>query len=464
MNKNAAKRFLSYGACYAFAILLVDVLIDFLFSYRRAELDIGWISYLLWALAGALNSEVKGRLARLLLPVSVAVFLVGNLNSVASYFHYGNYYLVDLKSANTIYSLYALVFSVSIRFFDSRGLSAVSADYNSLRKERVDTIFFIFVVVFPALWIADELYALRRIPLLSGQSIVDDIYTTEYGRLYGYGVLLAVCALVYMAKLRDASRTLKFIYGALLLFVAFAMVFDGRRVFLLIFLGAALSYHMVSSTSYSLLRPVLKIVPVVLLVYVAILYQRQGGELITHFDAAQVFSKVGVEYRDFAYLVTHLKPGDLDGYSWLLSSLGGFGNKYVLFFSGLNKSELVFSGSAYQIGIALNKGAGIRIGLFPEIWLQFGFLGLAFVPLVTGLFIWISRRVELSKSEVGRAIAATAFGVAILSFVGQSSAITGYWSLLIYLYLAWRFLELFRNPYENKYTSRSGAPRYGATQ
>lgn len=444
MRTDGLKRFVSYAASYAIAVVVFDFAIDFLFPFRKSVQEIGALSVVLWSLAGGVSGFVRGRLAQIFSPVLLLVFLVGNLNSVASYYHYGNYYLVDLIETNRIFSCYALLFVVSVFFFDSKLGSVKVLPQEELRVERLNTVFFVFLVVFPILWVFDEVYTLRRIPLLSGQSIVQDMYSTEYGRLYGYGVLLAVCALVFMAKIRGSHGGLKLLYSAMIAFSLFAMVFDGRRVFLLIFLGAVLSFHLVSIRHYSLIKPLIKVSALILLAYIAILYQRQGGELITRFDSAQVFSKVGVEYRDFAYMVTNFKPGELEGYSWLGSSLGGFGNKIVLFLSGLNKGELVFSGSAYQIGLELKKGFGIRIGLFPEIWLEYGMMGLLFVPAVALMFIWMARMVERSTSEVGRSLAATTFGVALLSFVGQSSAITGYWSLLLYLFLMWRFFEQFR--------------------
>jgi hypothetical protein len=55
----------------------------------------------------------------------------------------------------------------------------------------------------------------------------------------------------------------------------------------------------------------------------------------------------------------------------------------------------------------------------------------------------------LSESEVGLVIACLVYGVLIFSFVGQTSAITGYLSLILYLWLIWRFLEAFRPKISN---------------
>lgn len=437
------KKLISASAV-AFAVLFGELLIEWIFPARPNLMAFSWIPVVIWAFTGAIISSVRGRLNVIFVLATLGFYWIGNLNAVASYFHYGSHYLTDLQTANVIYASYALVFVFAIACFEQLFPALTPVHYSTLRKESLNTIFFIGASVFPLIWIADELIALRRIPILSGESIVDDMYAIQYGKLYGYGILIGVSALLMWSKVRQASWHGRSVLFAGLLIAAFAMVFDGRRIFLLAFLGALLAYELSGFADKKLWKPVLKFSVVLLGVYVAILYARQGGRLITYPDPAQIFSKVGVEYRDFAFVVTHIEPGGLRGYSWLGSALGGFGNWLLLALFGLDKNELVFSGSAYQLALFYKSAFGIRIGLIPEIWLQYGMFGTLFCFPVAALYVWLARLVEQAKTEVGRVFAAMAFGVALLSFVGQASAITGYWSLILYLALVWLFLEQFR--------------------
>lgn len=396
-----------------------------------------------WFAIGGIVPAIHGRLNTILMLALIGFYFIGNLNAVASYYNYGPHYLTDLQTTNLIYSFYALVFAIAITIFERAFKCTSPVTFRDLRKESLNSIFYIGACLFPTVWIIDELLVLRRIPILSGESIIEDIYAIQYGRLYGYGILLGVAALLMWSKIRQTTWLGRsaLIFG--LLIATFAMVFDGRRVFLLTFLGALLAFELSCFPERKLWKPIVKFILVLLGVYVLILYARQGGRLITYPDPAQVFSKVGVEYRDFAYVVTHLSPGGLKAYSWLGSAVGGFGNWLLLALFGFNKNELVFSGSAYQLGIFYKSAFGIRVGLIAEIWMQYGILGALFCFPVAALYVWIASLVEYSKSEVGRVFASMAFGVALLSFVGQASAITGYWSLIIYLAVVWLFLDQF---------------------
>lgn len=441
-------RAFGFGVTFALAVLMGEGLIHTIFPARPESMSFSFLPIIFWLVYGIIFSFIRSRLSIVLILAVFGFYWIGNLNAVASYFHYGNRYLTELQTANLIYATFAVAFSIGVVFSERLLNASIVIPFEQLRKEGVNTVFFFGTFLFPFIWLIDELIVLRRVPILSGESIVNDMYSIQYGRLYGYGILLGVSALLIWSKFKQTGWDGRILLTTGLAVSVFAMIFDGRRVFLLAFIGALLAYELTASPERRLWKPVLKFFTALLIVYLTILYVRQGGQLIRYPDPAQVFSNIGVEYRDFAYVVTHLNPGSLKGYSWLGSAVGGGGNWLILALLGLDKNELVFSGSAYQLGAFYRSSFGIRIGLIPEIWLQYGMFGVAFCPLIALLYVWFARLVEASRSEVGRVFASMFFGVALLSFVGQASAITGYWSLLVYVLFIWIFFEQFRRKSE----------------
>lgn len=433
------------GLGFFLLCILMEVFINFLFQNRPQQMALSIVPCLLWGIIGSFSTLIKQLLNKLYVYAMFALYLIGNINTLASYVRYGSHYLSDLQSTNLIYCAFGIFLLIGMLLGER--LLPVRKEITSqeFKIERWDTIFLIGCFLFPFIWFADEIYALRRIPILTGESVTEDMYTLNYGILYGYGVLLGVSALLMWSKqVTTVNKFLRLILIGLLTFTAFTMVFDGRRVFLLVFLGALMAFEVARNGDRGFWKRMSLLGVSLVALYMIILYLRQGGMLGTRSSTALTFSQVGVEYRDFAFLVTHYVPGELAGYSWLGSAAGGFANWLILALLGFSKNELVFSGSAYQIALAFRSSFGIRIGLLPEIWLQYGLYGVTFAALMGIFFVWVARLVEESTSEIGRIFACLTYGVAVLSFVGQTSAITGYLSLILYLWLCWRFLELFK--------------------
>lgn len=428
---------IAYGAIY--------LLVEAMFPQLPAKMKLGYLPFLFWIATGTIVGQIKQGLNRLYVYTMYAFYLIGNLNSAASLYRYGSYYSTHLQDANFIYSVFAIFLTAGILIGEKYFKVSQITSYIEQRKELPNTIFFIGCMLFPFVWFADELYALRRIPILTGESILDDMYTANYGKLYGYGVLLTMSALLAWSKIIDTKNLLaKGIFVFVLLATIFFMVFDGRRVFALVFLFSLLAFEISRSPEKSIWKKTLPFTAILGALYLVVLYFRQGGMFAASNSLAVKFSQIGVEYRDFALLVTKIAPGSLPGYDWFGSAIGGFANWLFLALIGLNKNELVFGGSAYQIALELRSNFGIRIGLLAEIWLDYGLPGAAIATVIGLLFSVITRTILSTTSEVGRLLACTLYGIGTLSFVGQATAITGYLSLVFYLWLLWAFLELFR--------------------
>lgn len=438
------KPYLLKAGIFIAASSLTEIFAALIFPTRPSSMDTSLIVCLSWGMVGYLSNYIQRTPNKIFLYTAFGYYLTGNINAIASYFHYGIYYLTNLQDANLTYCCFTGFFSLGLITGEAILISPkLKNEY--LRREEWNTLFFIGSMIFPFIWIIDEILFLGNIPILTGASIVENMYSLNYGKLYGYGVLLGISALLMWAKLKTANNVfLKILLMLGLAITIFIMIFDGRRVFLLNFLGALAAFEIISVPSQKFWKRIFFVILFVVGVYIIVNYFRQGGLVLKRVDAANILSQVGVEYRDFAYMYTHHAPGSLIGYNWLASAIGGFGNQFALALLGLDKGALVFSGSAYQIALLMHSSFGIRIGLIPEVWLQYGMLGAGLMIPIGVLFVWFSRLLELSKSEAGLVIACMTYGVLIFSFVGQTSAITGYLSLILYLWLIWRFLEAFR--------------------
>jgi hypothetical protein len=441
----AATDSLKHALAFVIAYGIVYVFVEWLFPQIPEKMKFSTLPVLFWIGIGIISGQMTQGLNRLFIYTMFAFYLVGNLNSGASLYRYGSFYSTNLQDANYIYSIFAIFLTIGIYFGDKLIDQAKITPFLKIRKEQKNTIFFIGCMLFPFIWFADEIYTLRRIPILTGESILDEMYSGNYGRLYGYGVLLTISALLAWSKLMDTKNILaKSSLTFILLATIFFMIFDGRRVFALVFLFSLLAFEISRNPDKSIWRKTIPFAVVLAALYLVVLYFRQGGMFATSSSLGVKFSQIGVEYRDFALLVTKLNPGSLTGYHWLGSALGGFANWLLLAIVGLNKNELVFGGSAYQIALEFRSNFGIRIGLLAEIWLDYGLPGAAVAAVIGFLLSTITKVIAYSKTEVGRLLACTLYGIGTLSFVGQTTAITGYLSLIFYLWLLWSFFELFR--------------------
>lgn len=437
---------LLWAVVFISATLLMEAFVTYLFPTRPAVMGASYLGCVAWGGIGLLYAFVRRPLNQLFVLASLVMYMIGNLNAVASYFHYGSYYLSELLSANLVYCLFAAALTVGLIAGEKWLMLKAKGSPARLRSEPTNTVFFWGCLIFPFVWFADELIALRRIPILSGESIVDDIYSLNYGRLYGYGVLLGVSALLMWSKRQKTdNKLLSTVMSALLLCTIFIMVFDGKRIFVLTFFAALIAFEVLAQPDRKFWIKLFWIGVTILGLYIVVLYFRQGGLILRRSDGADMFSKVGVEYRDFVFLHGRYAAGSLPGYNWATSAIGGFGNFILLALFGLNKNELVFGGSAYQIALTLRSSFGIRIGLMPELWLNYGLWGSLIMLPIGVFFVWVSRLAQQSTTEIGRILACLVYGVLMLSFVNQTTAVTGYLSLILYLWLVWLFLDAFRS-------------------
>jgi len=404
-----------------------------------------WIPFfMLWVfLRNPLNKVVGLALATL--------FFIGQINAAASYVRYGAFYRSDLLQGAIVYVVFATCYVFTLwlseRILERNRAPAQLPDVrkDDVLKYRMD-MFVLLLLAFAFVWFGDQVHAVGRIPILSGDRIIDDMYQIGYGRLYGYGIYLAIAGGFAWSFARYARNALErpLWFGLVALF-CFFMVFDGRRVFLILFLLTLVAIEAARTPWSRLWKTLLSMGMVVLALYILLLWARQGGVLIGgSMDTAKSLTLVGVEYRDFAYVVSHFEAGELSGYEWFRSFVGGGLNWILLALAGLSKGEMTFAGSAYQLAIAYRSNFGIRIGLIGELYLAYGWFGLGPLAVVASIHGWISSRVGRQPNLPRQMLFALSFAVLTQWFVGQNTAVSGYLVLILYLVPIYWFFESFR--------------------
>jgi hypothetical protein len=299
------------------------------------------------------------------------------------------------------------------------------------------------MIIFPFLWFASVYGTLGYIPVLLTSDITQDIYELDYGPLYGW-VLLIVVSMVVVVELLSSARTkgAKFLYGALLVFFGGCTMMDSKRVSLMIFMMALFAY-LIRTRGARFMRPAaiaVVVVPTVLL-YVGGQILRNGSDSEFFADGAVQLSTVGVEYRDFAYSVDNVEPGEIPDYNWALSTIGSMGNSTLLGAMGINKDELVKQGSAYAWKDFLGRDFGIRTGLVSELYFEYGYLGLFVVFAFGWLTAFVSAKVGKARTKYGLVFMCVVFGLLLLSIVGQSMGTTGSLTVLLYAWVLYLMLR-----------------------
>ncbi len=378
--------------------------------------------------------------------VWIAWYFIGTINVVASSLVLGNYYSnLDISKAAHIYLTGCLAYVLGCFVFEKLFLSVRSGMVIRSIQSKLSRASRLVLLMFPLLWIASLYFTLGYIPVLSGYDITDEIYDTYYGLLYPYTSLLVLSA-VYAMYLHIKNRTnIALYYLAFVILVSFA---DGKRVVAMTFLFASMPLLFRYYGTKAWRRVVLGCVALISL-YVVVIFARVGGISDRFlFEGIASFMIIGVEFRDFVYSVNYYSPGEVQGYSWLLSGLASMGNNLIFSLLGVEKTELVRMGSAYVWSDLFGSPFGIRTGIVSEVWFAYGifsFVVLFLLGLLTGHIV---NKINKTKSEFGLVFWSSTFGLILLSVVGQTTAITGTFVLFVYVYaavLAERIAKRWRN-------------------
>jgi len=401
-----------------------------------------WVSAL-WVGPVGLLAFMRNPLDRLVAFVWLGWFVVGSLNIVASYYIWGSYWDVEAGPADLVYVAFTFVFFAGLLAAEALRRRLPGSPPQPAQRHSTGSLHPAFewlMLLFPLFYAVSMYRTLGYLPLLQGVDLTKDIYELDYGRLYGYSIVLVLSALVAVHKARHARMPIgRLGYAILVPTFLFVSILDGKRFNLMLFMAAILVYFLsVSRRRTSTLggwATVLGIGLAGVVLYVGVLILRQGFNLDAYAGVALQLQAVGVEHRDFVYSLNHYTPGHIPNYHWAGSAAASALNSKLLEAFGVDKLAHVFQGSAYVWKDLFGIEYGIRTGIISELYFAYGWFGL---PVILGVGIVVGMlATALSKniSPTRLVFGSTAYAMLLLTIVGQTTGITGGLTVLLYAYV-----------------------------
>ena len=292
-----------------------------------------------WSIPVLLLAFLENPLSKVAALFWVGWFLVGSINVVASYYVYGKAFQMSVEQAGWIYLASTSAFLIGLltagRLPAFRSRASASARSLGIESDRFARPLIVLFVAFPILFAWSMHRALGYFPILQGSDITRQIYELEYGRLYGYAVLLVFSMLFVVDRLSQAQSVVqRAAYSCLLAAFLLISVLDGKRLTLMLFLASAAAYLLpLMRSRLRSIGPVAvagALIAVAGTLYVGVFVVRKGLQVERYQLAAYQFSAVGDEYRDFVYSVNEYAPGEIPEYRWFRSAV----------FAGLNSTAL----------------------------------------------------------------------------------------------------------------------------
>jgi hypothetical protein len=375
----------------------------------------------------------------------VAWYWIGSINVVASYYVYGGVFQMSVERAGFIYLLSTTAFLLGLltaeipRRHDALGGSKESTATPTILNDRFPLPLLILLCAFPILFAWSMYRALGYFPILQGTDITEEIYELDYGRLYGYAVLLVFSMVLVVDRLIQArSGVQRGLFGFALVAFAFICILDGKRHTLMLSLVAAAAYLFGSMRARSRrIRPtaVAAFLALGAVLYVVVFVVRQGFQVEQYQLAAFQFSSIGDEYRDFAYSVNEYAPGQIPEYRWFTSALAAGLNSALLAGLGVDKHQEAIHGSAYVWQTLFGSNYGVRTGIVSELYFAYGWVSLPVILAFGMLSGWLGRKLDEVRTRTGLTFVAIVYGILLLSVVGQTTSMTGALSIVLYVYL-----------------------------
>ncbi|BBE51032.1 hypothetical protein OYT1_ch1478 [Ferriphaselus amnicola] len=392
-------------------------------------------------LAWYVIAQVKCPYSRLLGYVWLAWYCIGTLNTIASSLVLGGYYSqLDMRVATQIYLWATVFYFLGLYLFERLLSSKYASVYGGENPSpNIHPIVATILMVFPFSWLLSMYISIGYIPILSGGSIVDEMYEIGYGPLYPYGVIIAVSILYagYKAMV-EAVLIRRYAYGLLALVCILISMADGKRGIAMIALGGliGISFRVLQHKTWTKTLPILTYSLVTM--YVGTLLLRVGEDSARYVDAYSKMMLIGVEFRDFVYTVNFFEPGEIANYSWATSTIAAMTNNLMLTLIGLDKGELTSLDSAHAWSAIWNTTFGIRTGIVSELWFAYGIFAMPLILVLGLLSGYVIKKLKTLRGERGVLFMATLFGLLSLLITSQSTFTAGVLPVLLYLYLAMR--------------------------
>lgn len=410
-----------------------------------SQASIGTLPSLINLLPGLLAwfvlAKIQSPYARLLGYVWLIWYCVGTLNTIASSLVLGSYYSnLDLHMATQIFLWACVFYFLGLLTFERRVSSKAVEIYGvSLSEARPHSLIAFVLLAFPLLWLGSMYLSIGYIPIFRGVSIVDEMYEIYYGPLYAYGACV-VLSIIYTGYMAIASTTVskRLAFIALTLMFLFISMADGKRAFAMVSIAGLLgvSFRVLKEKTWTQTLPVFLYTMIAM--YVGTLLLRSGDTGSMTSDANVRMVLIGVEFRDFVYTVNFYKPGEIENYSWGISTLASLINGGLMQIFGFDKSALTELDSAHAWAAIWNTTFGIRTGIVSELWFAYGLLGMLVIYLLGILSGYVINKLRTLSNVRDVIFFAAIYGLLFLGVTGQSTFTAGLLPVFLYLYVALR--------------------------
>jgi hypothetical protein len=442
-----SKRLLLYLAIYV-VLLLMPILLKILDPQVPQALIPSFPILLTWAFPLLVSYQLRNPASQIFAIVWILWFVVGSLNLLASYRYYGVSYLLDAGYPALIYIAFLLALVSGMYFYEK-----VLARVRLIKGKRVNTpdqlrpllpIFAELLLIFPLIWFGSMVLSLGYIPLLSslleGQNIVQTMYALNYGPLYGYGIVNVLSILVAIERFYTRKGPAKYLFLALVAIFALFMIASGKRHWLILS-GLAVLVFLLRTKRVSPLRTFL-VLAVVAGLYIGLEIIRRGSETAAFSSFWGKLLAIGHEYRTFAYVVNHFKPGEIENYNWLISTIAAMINSTVLRVSGFDKESLVQLSSAFSWRYIFYSQFGIRAGIIAELYMAYGFPGACLLFVFGVIIAWLNDHLIHTESQKSLLFLSVIFGLFMLTLVDSTNDLTGSLTVLFYVWVVYFVLRI----------------------
>lgn len=435
---------------WLFLIALYAVLLSLPLSLRiigphtPSEMIPSLPTLVLWALPLYLLYKIRNLFNRLFGLTWVLWFVVGSVNLIASYDYYGESYRLNADTPAIIYILFLSVLLLGIWLFEGkRSKQKLENRAQNSPLQALTPIFSTGLLLFPFLWFGSLVVSIGYIPILQaleGENIVWSMYALNYGPLYGYMLINALSILIALDKFYVSGGGRRYFYLCLIIIFAFFVIASGKRHIIILAMLAILTY-LVYIRQITLTRAFFFLL-ITGGLYIGLEILRQGSDAAKFSTFLRKFLTIGHEYRTFAYVVNHFKPGEIIGYNWAMSTLAAAVNGNVLRVMGFNKINLVQMSSAYAWRYIFYSEFGIRSNLIAELYMAYGWPGMMIILVFGVIVAWITNRMTKTRSRDNLIFLCIAYAALMLALVDSSDDVVGSLTLLFYVWIINRLCHL----------------------
>lgn len=440
LNKNLFS-FLPY-----LCLLFINAISNLLFNYKAkvvVSVDLIFLTLIIYYLSDQLQNIYNSIIAKGWL----VFFILGILNMNSTILR-TSVWNIAIHDASLLYLVCLLTFTLSLVFLERNNIKlkwySVKSElkFRLNLKRRTSKYLLYIIIIFPFLLFISIYVSIGFIPIITGESFVDEMYNFDYGPLYGFKFLCVYSFIIALYQLRIKKKKMWLVYIVLLFFI---VSIDGKRFIGLLCLLSFIPVYLYTNklkgikTSY---MPIVLISISVFFLYIYISILRVGGDIAE--STAVLIDNIpfGVEYKDYVHSYNTFIPMKIRGYNFELSAVGAFFNSSLLETFGYNKESLVHKGSAHVWMNLYDQKFGIRTGIISELYFAYSYLVIPLMVPIAFLTSKVSEKLLSPQSFFNLMQNSILFSLIFLLINGQATVFFGCLTIMVYMYILHKFLGL----------------------